>query len=108
MKELKTNFTTEGFLHNMTYMAGLPELLEEYKSQFPNAESLTLNLYETFSHLTDRKQPIIISTDRTNIVLNASFQKYDNGRTTPGQREVYRALISLLDHGVLEYNYMEG
>jgi hypothetical protein len=104
--EIKSN--TTGFLKDAAYNYQLSEALTGYEDQFGNAEKITVNLSEVPSGfgLNSNQNPVKISQDGKEIVVDIPFQKfYRNGKLfkTPTPKEVYDQMTNVLDNAVKEY-----
>lgn len=106
MEKDKINFTTEGFLKNIIYIADLPNLLYEYKDRFGEAESLIVNLKELILGFKPEKELVIFSEDGKNIEINI-FESKDKNKdklVNPSSHSVYKVIRYILESAVEKYS----
>jgi hypothetical protein len=103
----KRNIQSFGFLHDMAYLADLPNLLNDYDNQFGEAEELDFSLEEEIGSTSLRKEPILFSEDGKKVTINILERKYYNakGKVTsiPEPEEVFRHINFVMKRAVKEY-----
>ncbi len=106
MEREKIGFTAEGFLRSSIYIKDLPNLLDEYKDKFGDAESLVVNLKDNIIGNKPTSESVIFSNDGKKIEINIfeSKEKEKGKLINPSADSVYQVIKFVLERAVKEYS----